>query len=73
MHGWRPGGFVTVLAQSSWLPVLKTLGTRHYSGGRVLLSRAHKAFNNDGQLADEAAREQLASFLRGYVDFVRSG
>lgn len=69
--GASPGGFGTVLAQAAWLPVLKTLGTRHYSGGRVLLSRAHKAFDDHGQLTDAAAREQLAGFLRGYLAFVR--
>lgn len=69
--GASPGGFGTVLAQSAWLPVLKTLGTRHYSGGRLLLARAGKAFAEDGTLADEDARERLAEFLRGYVEFVR--
>lgn len=69
--GASPGGFGTVMSQAAWLPVLKTLGTRHYSGGRVLLSRAHKAFGDDGQLVDDPAREQLADFLRGYVSFVR--
>jgi chromate reductase, NAD(P)H dehydrogenase (quinone) len=69
--GASPGGFGTVLAQAAWLPVLKTLGTRHYSGGRVLLSRAHQAFDEHGQLTDAAAREQLAEFLRGYLAFVR--
>jgi chromate reductase, NAD(P)H dehydrogenase (quinone) len=71
--GASPGGFGTVLAQTAWLPVFKTLGTRHYSGGRVLLSRAHKVFDDNGQMTDEAAREQLAEFLRGYVGFVRGG
>lgn len=69
--GASPGGFGTVLAQSAWLPVLKALGTRHYSSGRVLLSRAHQAFDENGQLIDPAARDQLADFLRGYVAFVR--
>ena len=71
--GASPGGFGTVLAQSAWLPVLKALGTRHYSGGRLLLARAGKAFAEDGTLADADARERLAEFLRGYVEFVRKG
>jgi chromate reductase, NAD(P)H dehydrogenase (quinone) len=70
--GASPGGFGTVLAQAAWLPVFKTLGMRHYSGGRVLLSRAHKAFDDHGQMTDEAAREQLAGFLRGFIEFVRA-
>ena len=33
--GASPGGFGTILAQNGWLPVLRTLGTRMWFGGRV--------------------------------------
>ena len=33
--GASPGGFGTILAQNAWLPVLRTLGTRPWFGGRM--------------------------------------
>jgi chromate reductase, NAD(P)H dehydrogenase (quinone) len=69
--GASPGGFGTILAQDAWLPVLRTLGTRPWFGGRLMLSRAGSAFDAGGRLQDEAARERLREFLAGFVDFVR--
>lgn len=69
--GASPGGFGTILAQNGWLPVLRTLGVRHWAGGRLMLSRAHQAFGADGELNDENLRRQLADFLRAYAAFVR--
>jgi len=71
--GASPGGFGTVLAQSAWLPVLRTLGTRPWFGGRLLVSRAGRVFNENGDLTDEAVRGQLREFLRGFVQFIRNG
>ena len=71
--GASPGGFGTILAQSGWLPVLRTLGTRPWFGAKVMLSRAGDAFDDDGRLTDEKARENLAKFLDGFADFVRQG
>jgi NAD(P)H-dependent FMN reductase len=68
--GASPGGFGTLLAQTAWLPVLKTLGTAAYFGGRLQVSRASEAFNGDGALVDERVREQLKKFLAGYCEFV---
>ena len=64
------GGFGTVMAQSAWLPVLRTLGTRPWFGGRLLVSRAKQVFNENGDLTDEAVRAQLRDFLRGFVEFI---
>jgi NAD(P)H-dependent FMN reductase len=69
--GASPGGFGTILAQNAWWPVLRTLGTRPYFGGRLMLSRAGKAFDADGNLVDEAARENLRAFLAGFAGFCR--
>lgn len=69
--GATPGNFGTNLAQSHWLPVLRTLGTRPWFGGRLMLSRAHQVFDASGAMIDEASRKQLGEFLRGYVAFVR--
>jgi chromate reductase len=68
--GASPGGFGTILAQNGWLPVLKTLGTRHWSGGRLLVSRAHKVFDEHGELQDETIRKQLGDFLRGFATYI---
>jgi chromate reductase len=68
--GASPGGFGTILAQDAWLPVLRTLGTRFWSQGRLMVSRAGQAFDPDGDLVDERTRTQLAGFLAGYCQFV---
>ena len=70
--GASPGGFGTILAQNAWLPVLRTLGTRPWFGGRLQVSRAGNAFNPDGDLTDEAIRAQLRKYLAGFVDFIRN-
>ena len=65
--GASPGGFGTILSQNAWLPVLKTLGTRHWSGGRLMVSRVRLVFDEHGELQDEAVRKQLGDFLRGFA------
>ena len=50
--GASPGGFGTVLSQAAWLPILKTLGARTWSGGRLLVTRAGQAFDANGRLID---------------------
>jgi chromate reductase, NAD(P)H dehydrogenase (quinone) len=72
MIGASPGGFGTVLSQSAWLPVWKTLGVQLWSGGRMLVSRAGTVFDNAGTLTDARIAEQLAAFLAGFVAFVRA-
>lgn len=67
--GASPGGFGTVSAQATWLPVLKALGARTWSGGRMLVSGAGKVFDENGEMIDEAVRERLAAFMAGFVDY----
>jgi NAD(P)H-dependent FMN reductase len=67
--GASPGGFGTLLSQTAWLPVLKTLGTQPWFGARLQVSRASDVFK-DGELVDERVREQLRKFLQGFVTFV---
>src|SRR5260221_14547038 len=43
--GASPGGFGPILAQDAWLPVLRTLGTCPWFGGRLMVSRAGKVFH----------------------------
>lgn len=69
--GASPGGFGTTLSQLAWLPVLRTLGTQFWSGGRLQVSRAGSVFDEAGNLKDPGVEEQLRQFLAGYAAFVR--
>ena len=68
--GASPGGFGTILSQNAWLPVLRTLGTQPWFGGRLMVSRAGSIFDAEGALTDEAVRTQLRQFLEGFCAFV---
>lgn len=65
--GASPGGFGTILAQSAWLPVLRTLGTRPWFGGRLLISRAHQIFGEDSEINDDGVKEQIRRFVEGFA------
>ncbi len=67
--GASPGGFGTILAQDAWLPVLRTLGTRPWFSGRLMVSRAGQLFDAEEQLTDEPAKERLRDFLAGFTAF----
>ncbi|HYM26768.1 MAG TPA: NAD(P)H-dependent oxidoreductase, partial [Steroidobacteraceae bacterium] len=69
--GASPGGFGTILSQAAWLPVLRTLGTEPWFGGRLMVSRAASVFDESGALKDAAVEEQLRQFLAAYVTFLR--
>ncbi|MDB5808048.1 MAG: NADPH-dependent reductase [Betaproteobacteria bacterium] len=70
--GATPGNFGTTLAQTAWLPVLRTLGTRPYFGGRLMVSRAESVFTVAGDITDEAVTAQVRKFMHGFVEFVQS-
>lgn len=69
LMGASPGGFGTILGQNAWLPVLRTLGARHWSGGRLMVSGAESVFDAGGGLTDADIRDRLDAFLRGFVEF----
>lgn len=69
--GASPGGFGTILAQNAWTPVLRSLAVRQWAGGRLMVSRAGKVFD-EGGLVDEAVGMQLSEFVSGFAAFVRS-
>jgi len=71
LMGASPGQFGTILSQSAWLPVMRTLGTHLWFGGRLLVARAAGVFDEAGALKDATVEEQLKQFLAGYVGFVR--
>lgn len=69
--GASPGGFGTIQSQRAWLPTLRTLKTRTWFGGQLMVSRAGDAFAEDGRLADEERLKQLTGFVEGFAAFVR--
>ena len=70
--GASPGGFGTILSQNAWLPVLRTLGTRPWFEGRLLVSRAGTVFDEAGHLVNETTKGQLRQFMEDFVAYVRS-
>ena len=70
--GASPGGFGTILSQNAWLPVLRTLGTKPWFGGRLMVSRAEAVFDEQGEIKDDAVKKQLEKFLQGFIAFVQS-
>ena len=70
--GASPGPFGTLLSQTAWLPVLRTLGTKPWFGGRLMVSRAGSVFDANGAITDEKVREQLKAFVEGFVTFCGS-
>ena len=70
--GASPGGFGTILSQNAWLPVLRTLGTKPWFGGRLMVSRAEAVFDEQGKIKDDAVKKQLEKFLQGFTAFVQS-
>jgi len=68
--GATPGPGGTLLSQAAWLPVLRTLGTLPWFGGRVLISGASKVFDEQGALQDATVRGQLEKYVTGFAQFV---
>ena len=69
--GTSPGPWGTVLSQAAWLPVMRTLGTQTWFGGRIAVPRAGNVFDAEGNLKDAGVEELLRQFLAGYVNFLR--
>lgn len=72
LMGASPSSFGTILSQNAWLPILRTLGTEFWSGGRLLVSRAQMTFSEDGAISDPKIAAQLRVFLEGFGAFIRS-
>lgn len=68
--GATPGAGGTILAQAAWLPVLRTLGTRPWFGGRLIVSGAARVFDGSGKLVDDDVRQKLQAFMSGFEKFV---
>ena len=68
--GATPGQGGTSLAQTAWLPILRTLGTTPWFGGRMMVSNAERVFDGEGQMVDEKTRTRLEAFMKGFAAFV---
>lgn len=68
--GATPGGMGTTFAQTAWLPVLQTLGTRPFFVKSLYVSGAGKVFDTAGALVDDALRERLRAYMEAFVGFL---
>ncbi len=68
--GATPGGFGTVLSQTAWLPVMRTLNTKLFTGNRLMVSGANNVFNDKAQLIDDTVRERLTAYIKDFVGFI---
>ncbi len=70
--GASPGPYGTILSQSAWLPVLRTLGTNPWFGGRLQVMHARSVFDAEGALVSDDIRARLATFVAGFAAFVEA-
>ncbi len=70
LAGASPGGFGTILSQNAWLSVFRALGADLWPGGRLLISRAARLIDANGEITDAATRDNLEKFVRGFVEHV---
>ncbi|MEO7091763.1 MAG: NADPH-dependent FMN reductase [Polyangiales bacterium] len=68
--GATPGMAGTRLAQTAWLPVLRTLGMRPWFGKQLYVGGAGKVFDAQGAIVDEKVKSLLADFMKGFTAFV---
>ncbi|MEO7328694.1 MAG: NADPH-dependent FMN reductase [Minicystis sp.] len=68
--GATPGMGGTRLAQSAWLPVLRTLGTRAWFGKQLYVAGAGQVFDAEGKLVDEKVKKLLTEFMAGFSTFL---
>ena len=68
--GASPGAFGTVLSQTAWLPIFRTLGMRPWFGQLLYVGSATKVFDASGKLVDDAIRQRLRKYMEGFVAFI---
>jgi len=71
--GASPGRFGTLMSQTAWMPVIRTLGMRPWYGELLYVGGAGKVFDPAGKLVDDATRTRLRSYLHGFVEFIEKG
>lgn len=68
--GATPGPAGTRLAQTAWLPVLRTLGAQPWFGKQLYVAGAASVFDAQGALVDAAIEQRLRDYLVGFARFV---
>jgi NAD(P)H-dependent FMN reductase len=68
--GTSPGRFGTLLSQTAWLPIVRTLGMRPWYGSPLYVSEAAKVFDASGGLVDPVIRERVLKFVHGFAAFI---
>jgi chromate reductase, NAD(P)H dehydrogenase (quinone) len=69
LMGATPGGMGTVNAQAAYLPIFKSLRMPLWiAGGGLMVSAVHTKIDENGDVTDEALREQLQNYLSGFID-----
>src|SRR5690606_26245799 len=69
--GTSPGAFGSVLSQTAWLAVFRTLRADFWAGGRLVVPRAESVFDDRGEMTDAATREHVRKFIAGFADYIR--
>lgn len=70
--GASPGGFGTIMSQTAWLPILRTLETAPWFEGRLMVARAGSVFDAEGRLMDAEISKRLERFIAGFADHCRA-
>ena len=68
--GATPGNFGTAFSQYAWQPTLRVLGTQVWAGKLMWISGAMDKFDDEGNLTDDRVRQQLVSYMSGFVEFI---
>jgi NAD(P)H-dependent FMN reductase len=68
--GASPGAYGTLLSQTAWLQVFRTLRMRAYFGQLLYVGGATRVFDASGRLVDDAIRKRLRAYMEGFVAFV---
>jgi chromate reductase len=63
--GATPGQGGTRLAQTAWLPVLRSLGAQPWLGKQLYVAGAAQVFDAEGKLVDGKVTQLLRDYLAG--------
>ena len=67
--GATPGPAGTRLAQTAWLPVLRTLGMMPWFGAALYVDSAAKVLDEQGEVVDPKTEERIRTYVEGFAAF----
>jgi hypothetical protein len=68
--GATPGPGGTRLAQTAWMPVLRSLNLQPWYGKSLFVAGAGQVFDAQGKLVDATIQRLLSDYLAGFSQFV---